>query len=300
MNYGKIIKQAASLVWKYKFLMVLGFLAALGGGGTFNFNFGGNNGGQDFDPGQMPGGGAFPFDGRFPGTFEVGPRIGGLAVLVLCLGVLVALILFVVSNVARGGLIAAVDTIEEGGLSSFGAAWGAGWERLWTLLGIGVVPAIPFFLLFLSGILGFMGMMGLRAVNSPTAAVGLPFGGLFAALTCLLVPVSLILGLLRSFANRAAMLEGYGTVDAYGRGFSVLVDNLGEAIVLFLLQIAISVGLAILFFVPGVLAALCCLLWPLLVLFQGAVAGFFSALWTLAWREWTGEGKVVDKVKMAV
>lgn len=297
MDYGRIIKRAANLVWNHKFLMILGFLAALGGGGTFNFNFNSNNGGGNFDPGQLPGGPEFPFEGPFPGGFEMGPRPSAMMLVALCVGALLALIVFVVSNVARGGMIAAVDAVEEGRRARFDQAWSAGWDRVWTLLGIGIVPAIPFFILFLSGLLGFVGMMGIRAVNVPTAAIGVPFGGLIAALTCLLVPISLILGLLRSFANRAAMLEGYGVVNAYGRGVSVLMGNLGEAIVLFLLQIAISFALAILLFLPGIIAVLCCLLWPLIIIFQGAIAAFFSTLWTLAWREWTGEDKVVDKVK---
>lgn len=299
MDYGKIISRAANIVWDHKFLMVLGFLAALGGGSTFNFDFNSQGGDfRGFNPNQMPGGGNFPFDLPFRGGFEAAPRLTFLALLALCLGFFLALLLFVVSNVARGGLIAAVDAIEEGGRPTFSAAWRAGWHRLWTLLGIGILPAIPFFIIFMVGLLGFLGMTGLRAVNASPAQMGIPFGGVAAILICLLVPVSLLLGLLRTFANRAAMLEGQGTLDAYGRGFSVLMANLGEAILLFLLQIVISIGLFVVFFLPGIFVALCCLLWPLLMLFQGAVAAFFSALWTLAWRQWTVGGKVVDKVKM--
>lgn len=36
------------------------------------------------------------------------------------------------------------------------------------------------------------------------------------------------------------------------------------------------------------LPVMCCFLWPLLLLIQGTVAAFFSTLWTLAWKEWTG------------
>lgn len=299
MDYSKIINRAASIVWNHKFLMILGFLAALGGGNNFNFNFDGNNGNQGLDPGQFPGGGEFPFNGTFPG-FEMEPRTTALAVVFPCLLLLLGLLIFVVSNVARGGLISAVDTIEDGGHSSFAQAWRAGWERLWTLLGIGILPAIPFFIFLLMGLAGFMGMMSFRAVNAPAAPLGLPLAGVFGALTCLLIPIALILGLLRTFANRAAMLEGYGAWKAYGRGLSVLVENPGEAFVLFLLQVAITIGLAILFFLPGIVAALCCFLWPLIILFQGAVAAFFSSLWTLAWRRWTDEGKVVANVETVI
>jgi hypothetical protein len=218
-------------------------------------------------------------------------------VLLLCVGFIIGLAIFVISNVARGGLITAVDAIEDGERPGFGQAWSAGWERVWTLLGIGIVPAIPIIILFLVALLGFVGMSGFRAINGPANTFGTPLGGLFAALLCLLIPISVILGLLRTLANRAAMLEEYGTLDAYRRGFSLLMANLGEAILLFLLQILISIGLFVFLLLPGIFVALCCILWPLIPLFHGALTAFFSALWTLAWRHWSGGGKVAEKVK---
>ena len=46
-------------------------------------------------------------------------------------------------------------------------------------------------------------------------------------LVCIVVPVALVLSVLRTFAERAAMLENLGVVDAYRRGWQVLVANLG-------------------------------------------------------------------------
>ena len=91
------------------------------------------------------------------------------------------------------------------------------------------------------------------------------------------------------------MLEESGVIDAYRRGWNVLTANIGEAIILFVLQIAIFIGLAILLIVPSIIVALCCLLWPLFLVVQGAVSAFISALWTLAWRTWTGEPPLVEK-----
>jgi hypothetical protein len=68
-----------------------------------------------------------------------------------------------------------------------------------------------------------------------------------------------------------------------------LTRNFGPALVLFLIQIAVSVGIGIAMILPGIVMALCCLLWPLLILIQGAIAAYFSTLWTLAWRQWTGQ-----------
>ena len=83
--------------------------------------------------------------------------------------------------------------------------------------------------------------------------------------------------------------EGCGVLAAYRRGFSVLVDNVGSALLLFLLQIAMSITLGLVL----LSSALCCLLWPLLLVEQGAAAAYFSVMWTLAWRLWTNAAKAV-------
>jgi hypothetical protein len=158
-------------------------------------------------------------------------------------------------------------------------------------VGIGILPAIPGFLLFILGAgaaAAYFGVARVTAGNAP-----LPYRsagvGIVAVLACLLVPIALLLGLLRTFANRACMLEDAGVFAAYRRGFSVLTRNFGPALVLFLIQIAVSVGIGIAMILPGIVMALCCLLWPLLILIQGAIAAYFSTLWTLAWRQWTGQ-----------
>jgi hypothetical protein len=76
-------------------------------------------------------------------------------------------------------------------------------------------------------------------------------------------------------------------IDAYRRGFEVLINNISPAVVLFLIQIGIGILLGIAMILPSVIIALCCLLWPLFLLIRGATAAYFSTLWTLAWREWT-------------
>ena len=158
------------------------------------------------------------------------------------------------------------------------------------MLGIGVLPAIPGLILLVTG-LGLAGVFaGLYSLLGDSTALP-PRGGLgatLATLACILVPIALVLSLLRTFANRACMLEDLGVFAAYRRGWDVLLENVGPALILFLIQILISIGLGIVLFLPGVVMVLCCVLWPVLLLVQGAMASYFSTLWTLAWREWTG------------
>ena len=295
MDYGRLLRSAWDIIWAHKHLILLGVLVALvstgGNASGTGFRFDGSD--SDFD-GRIPR--AFrdfpemPDMPRFDGPQNWGiPALAGIvAIVAICIGAVLGLALWGVSSVARGGLIADVDTITAGGTSSFGQAFGAGWRRIWQLLGIGIVPAIPGLLIFVAG-LGATGILAFASqIFGGSGFALLPgVGAILIPVLCILVPVALVLNLLQTFANRACMLEDLGVFAAYKRGWTVLVANIGPAIVLFVIQIAINIALGLLMFLPGVLMALCCILWPVLILFEGATAAYFSTLWTLAWKEWT-------------
>jgi hypothetical protein len=115
------------------------------------------------------------------------------------------------------------------------------------------------------------------------------------AFTCVALPLVLILNLLRTFANRACMLEGCGVFAAYGRGFRVLVENIGSALLMALIQVGLGIAMGLVLLLP----ALCCLLWPLLLLVQGTAAACFSTMWTLAWRRWISMSVTADEALVA-
>jgi hypothetical protein len=287
MDYGKILSRAWNIVWQNKFLILLGILVALGNGsgGGGGGGGGGNGNGQPFgDPGQFE---QFSEFGR-----EIAGLAAGLVLGLVCVGLIIAIVFWVISTIARGGLIAGVDTIESGGQSSFSQAWSAGWQKVWRLLGIGLLPSIPGLILFVAGLFAFVSYGGIFALfgeefAAPLGAAGL--GGMIAVFACIVLPIVLVLSILRNFAERACMLEDLGVIDSYRRGASVLMANLGEAIILFLLQIVLSILLMVMLFLPGLIMVLCCILWPLLLAFQGAISAIVSAMWTLAWRTWVSE-----------
>jgi hypothetical protein len=289
MDYGKILNRSVNVVWQNKFLIVLGFLASLGSGSSS-----GGGGGSGGNGNAQP----FPELGD-----EIAALAAGLIIALVCVVIIIGIVLWVISTIARGGLIASVDSIESGKTSSFREAWSAGWDKALTLLGIGFLPALPGLILFVGGV------AALGAYGGITTLVGEEFGSGFwttglgitiAVLACIVIPVVLVLSILRNFAERACMLENLGVIEAYRRGASVLRANLGEAIILFLLQIVIFIILGIVLFLPGLVMVLCCLLWPLLLVVQGAISAFLSALWTLAWRSWTGEPPMVEEAPAAV
>lgn len=296
MEYGKIISRSVNIVWENKYLILLGVLASLGG--SFPGGGGGGGGGGNGSGNGQP----FGQPGQFP---EFSGEIAGLAVgailALLCVALFIGLLLWAVSTVARGGMVASVDTVESGGKSSFSQGWSAAWQKVWRLLGIGLLPGIPGMILFGVGILALGAYGGVAALfgEEIAAPAGIGAGGLIVLVACIVVPIVLVLSILRTFAERACMLEDLGVIASYRRGLDVLTANLGEAIVLFLIQIAIFIILGILLFVPGIFLALCCFLWPLLLAVQGAITAAVSSVWTLAWRDWTGAPGMIEKAPKA-
>jgi hypothetical protein len=287
MDYGTLLNRSLNIVWQNKFLIILGILASLAGGSSST------SGDVSVENGN---GQFFPELGD-----ELAALAAGLIIALICVALVIGIVLWAISTIARGGLIAGVDAVETGGESSFSQSWRAGWEKVWTLLGIGILPGIPGLFLFVAGIFALGGYGGLVTFfNEEVAEIGgAGLGITIAALVCIIVPIVLILSILRNFAERACMLEDLGIIESYQRGTSVLRANIGEAIILFLLQILIFIVLGVLAFLPGLIAVLCCLLWPLLLIVQGAMSAFVSTLWTLAWRTWTGAPPKVEEIPPA-
>jgi hypothetical protein len=278
MDYGKLLQRAWQIVTQNPYLVLFGVIVAVMSGGPSSgtsYTSSGESSGQFLSDMGLD---------RFEPWMGVAiTAIVGL----ICLGIIIALVLWLLQQVARGGLIAGVDGIEQGATTSFSTSWRAGWHRKWTLVGIGLVVAIPVILLVLLGVGGLFVFFGAAMVNLDWLSPAVLFsGGMigFLGLLCVLLPVILFIGMLSEFAYRAAMLEGAGVWESYRRGWHVLFDNIGPVIVL----VAIRIGIGIVLLLPLVISSLCCLLWPVLVVLQGAVATYFSTVWTLAWREFTG------------
>jgi hypothetical protein len=292
MDYGNLFSKAWDLVWKNKFLILLGMLVVIGGagGGGGSQGASGQNG-VDF---QVPT--QFDFSAPFQSLdLPVLPMIG-VGILAV-IAILIGLALWVIGTTSRGGLINGANTLSQGGSTNFSESFQAGWSKVMRLLGISVVPAVPVLLLVIIGLssVGIYG--GFRQVMTSGEIITAPRTGMFlpvGIVACILVPLALLLSLLRTFANRACMLEDLGVFASYRKGFEVLTANLGPAIVLFIIQVAISIGIWVVLLLPGILIALCCFLWPLLLLIQGTFAAWYSTLWTLAWNQWTGVPEVIE------
>ena len=300
MDYGKILSRAWQITWRWKVLWIFGFLASLGSGA------GGSNGGGG--SGGNRGAGGWP-------NVDISPEIGVLIIGLVCLALIIVLILVVLSVISRGALIAGVQQVEDEGKTSFGSAWRVGVNRFWTIFGIGLLTALPIIIvvLVLIGVgIAVAAGAGFNFTNeAPERMMGviLPALACLIPLACVIVVLAIVLGQIQLYAERAAILEGHGWIDAFKRGWQILKANLGPTIIFWLIFLVIGAIMAavviggILALVlpaaalfgnnnPGALGivAICggALIGAIILAVLGAIVQTFtSTTWTLLYRQLT-------------
>jgi hypothetical protein len=207
--------------------------------------------------------------------------------------------------------------VEEDGSTTLGRAWAAGQSRFWTLFGIGILTALPVILVGLVMAVGIFLVAGGAAVAGARGNEGVAgvMAGLLACIcpsVCLLIILVAVLAQIRIYAERAAILEGLGWVEAFSRGWRVLRSNLGTTILLWLVFVVLGLvigGIAFAIMLPillpvgalmanaggstpnaALLVPICGfgLLGIVVAAIIGAVVNTFtSATWTVAYREMT-------------
>ena len=237
MDYGKILERSWQLTWKHKYLWILGFFAALGRQGS------GSGGGSNAN---------YSFSGdEFSELPEIFTNIGlwiGVGIALFILG----LIFWLVSTAARGGLITAVERIENGERLSLGAAFAAGTEKLGRLIGMNLLLYAPIIIvtLLLGGlgaVLGFSVFASTAAGVDPIidpepflASIGLLIACV-SGLLCLLAPYGLVAMFIQAFSFRGVMLQDLGMMESIRHGWQVLRANFTETFLLAILFLGVSI-----------------------------------------------------------
>lgn len=268
MDYGKIISSGWQITWNNKYLWILGFLAALGsvGGASSSGRSTTQSAGSELSPEQLLG-------------------IGAAIIAVICVAFVIGIIIWLLSLAGGGGLIRAVDNLENGEKTSLKKAFSAGTSKLTQLAGVGVLLWLPFLLLgIVAAVIAFFsaaaagGAALLSQVEdvaaNPEAFLGIfgAFGICFALMACLLAPLGLIVTFVQPFAMRGVMLQDLGVMDAVRHGWQVLKANATDIILLAILFAVIN-------FLYGLVTSIILLpLAFLLVVPMIASGGDFSAL----------------------
>jgi hypothetical protein len=313
MNYGEIIKEAFWITLRNRFLWFFGFFIS-GGIGSSNFNPSAGGPG-DFDGGL----GDAPPAWFSEATQWVTDNLALVITVIVAVGVLV-LVFIVLTLISQGALAESVAALHRGEARRFSSAWRAGSSNFWRVLGqallfilIGLVLFIGLALLVLVLFVPLSLLFG--AISSDTGSglllsavlIGLfiILGLFFFVLFIALVVAFYIVGQL---ALRELVVGGKRVLESIGAGYRLFRRNLGRSLLIWLIQVAISIGVWIaaliilaLFFIvfigPGAglfiadytaagiaVGALGFLLFliPYLVI-SGAIGTFNHAYWTLAY-----------------
>lgn len=339
MDIGATVSRAINITFKHKALWVLGFLAALAGSSpssSVNFNVpGGNFGSAGTGSGEIPPGMARFFDMLQENSGLILAGFAGL----ICVLLLISIVLWVVSIIARGGLISAVDQIEREGSTTFGQSWRKGASKFWSLLGLNILLALPLIIvgIIVAVMIGgsvvalIAAAAGADGQLSDSQAAGMASGGLAVlciggAFACIAGLYSIIAAALSTFGERAIMLDSAGVIDSIRKGWDVFRNNLGNIILLAILMFIINlvIGFVIGFvslalFAPvmitsmislgndGTIGAGTVILGVIAFIAVVVISAIISALfvafnstaWTLAYRQFTDRGMVTTSTPPA-
>ncbi len=253
MDYGNLLQRSWNIVWNNKFMFVLGFLAALGSGGSG----GGNSGGSNFNFS----GSADDFDvpvEMLETLEQYWVQFGAVIIGLTLLGIVLSIVFWLVRLVAQAGLISSAARIDAGEKVSFGDAFGVGTEMIGKMLGLNILMYGPFFLfgLIMFGVgAAIFAPIVMAEFSGNSAQAVEDFGslGIFGlcagVLACLAVPLSLFVSVIYPFAQRGVVLKEMGTVESVRHGFQVVRENAGDVILLIVLFLVLG-------FVFGIIMAI--------------------------------------------
>ena len=130
MDFGNLFSRSWNIVWGNKWMIVLGFLAALGAGAS-----GGNSGSNmnyTFDEATL--------NPEFADqAAEMIAAASAAVLLLLCLAIIVGLVLWILRLTAQAGLIEGAARLDAGEKMGFGDALRAGWGHIWNMIGLNIV-----------------------------------------------------------------------------------------------------------------------------------------------------------------
>lgn len=277
MDYGRLVKRALDIMWKFKYLWIFGFFLEFGSGG------GGMGGLPDrFDRCELP----------------VGDFLGGISlmsiIIPLIMIALVVFLLFVILYIiSQGGLIHCVSRIESGEKPTLRDGWNAGVANFWRILGIAILMIISFFAAILLSLGPFIVLILINKIL-----------GLLSAMV--LIPLFMVLiiaiSLISIYAYRVCIIGGKGVFDSIAGGWEMLTSNLGKTLIVTLISIGSTIVYIIGFLIVGLFLALPFIVLGAINLFLGIALGvivgliyiavtsgawgaYIDSFWTLAFLE---------------
>lgn len=310
MDYRYLLRRALQIGWRHKGLWLFGLIASL----NFHIPLSGLEGLPPSLRGRIA--------AHIPTAATLLPS--ALSLLELALN----LALLALNALGHAALVEQVNHTESGGRPSLRAGWQAGRQRVRPAFLILLLLNLPVMAITALGalpvqILPYFLERGLGPVPYPADTVM----RVSALLLCLVpaLTLALLLGIpLRALARlavRACVLEGHPVRESLTRAWGLARWNLGSVALLWLILAVVTVGIALaaglplgllaLVFVPLIslsasaswgwvaLDVVALLFWLAGMLITATVETFFSAVWTLAYRQWAGLGRTGDEAGLA-
>jgi hypothetical protein len=219
---------------------------------------------------------------------------------------LIFLVFFVLYVVSQGGLTESVAAIERGEPRRFSSAWRAGTRYFWRVLGqvllfVGIVIG-----LLLAGGIPIALLVGGAFLTDSTAFQVLAVAVAVPLAIALLIVIFIPLAIVRQFARRELVVQGVSVLGSVGTGYRLFRRNIGRSLLVWLIQLGIMLGAALIIaliivglvlFLPtiflavaeyttaaivaGVVAGL--ILLPLLIVAVAILGTFNHSYWTLSY-----------------
>jgi hypothetical protein len=250
VDYGELIRRSWWMVWRHRFLWVLGLFAAstvgscspTSGGGPAQYQVG---------PGDFRGTGLERLPSEMEGAFRQIP-FEQLAnretiVAIVAMVALLGLAILIVSVIAQGAMAEATASLAMGRDSSLGPAWRTGLRLFWryvglwlVLVGVGVLIALAFAAAV--GALVAMASLSGEAVRTIFIVVGALLG---LAAMLVLVPLFIVVTVAMTYAQRAIAVENVGPLSGLEAGFRLVRSHIGTSALAWLIGLALSIGAGI-------------------------------------------------------
>src|SRR5437879_11036169 len=302
MQYGQLISRSLSIVWRRRYLWLLAILGGADVGGGFSTSFPNPSTFRSATPGATTGGGGVPAPA---GQFLADNA--GLIVAIVAIALVVALGWFLLSCVTTGALIRASAEHDAERPFGLGPAWRAGVGTFWHILGLRLLAlAVGLAAAILIGLLVLFGFLAYAGSQSGLLAAIVVVGVL---VVLALIPAAIVIGIAFTLATRSLVLEQRGPIAALGRGLNLMGARLGRALLVWLIQVGLSIGVGIALvivlvlvfvsvgallvavgFAAGQTAAIIVgipvglVLFAALIVVSGMINSYFSTYWTLAFR----------------
>ncbi|KPL02645.1 MAG: hypothetical protein AMJ90_05240 [candidate division Zixibacteria bacterium SM23_73_2] len=279
MEYGKLVKRALDIMWKFKYLWIFGFFIQVGSGGGGAGRLSGK-----IDKIKLP---ALHVDNFFRSiALEI-------ILLLVLFGLLVFLFFLVLKMISKGGLIHCVWRIETGEKPTLGDGWGVGVKNFWRILCIDILMII-------------LALLAVGVTILPVVLFIIASGvwGVFSAV--ILIPLFIVILaailLTELYATRTCIIEGKDVFDSLSSGWDTLKSNLEKSLILALIGIGsiiiyvigfliVALMLVVPFIIIGVMNLFWGIAWGIffgliyIIIVSGAWGAYIDSFWTLAFLE---------------